>query len=103
VGAYLAGSFEPWSRVQARLGFVGYRLAGTGLGSVERSADTAWEAGPLVGASFTPFQRAPFWTNVAADGQLNLLRARFEIRDYATVFRVPWVSGSFFVRAGVVF
>jgi len=103
VGAYFAGSFEPWPRVQARLGVIGYRLSGEGLGSVKRSTDTAWELGPTVGASFTPFHFAPFWTNVAAEGQLNLLRAHFDISDYGTVFSVPWLSGSLFLRAGVTF
>ena len=106
IGAYLAGTFEPLPRVQARLGVVGYRLSGTGLGSVERSTDSAWELGPTVGASFTPFRRGSFWTNVAAEGQLNLVRARFQIRDYGTdgtVFRLPWLSGSLFLRGGVVF
>ncbi|MET0790135.1 MAG: hypothetical protein ABW061_01315 [Polyangiaceae bacterium] len=103
MGAYVAGTFEPWPRVQARVGAVGYRLSGTGLGSVERTTDFAWELAPTVGASFTPFQRAPFWTNVAAEGQLNLLRAHFEILRYDSVFRVPWLSGSLFVRGGVVF
>lgn len=103
VGAYLAGTYEPWPRVQARLGVVGYRLSGTGLGSVERNSDTAWELSPTLGASFTPFQRAPFWTSVGAEGQLNLLRAHFDISSYRTVFSVPWLSGSLFFRGGVVF
>jgi hypothetical protein len=97
VGAHVAGSYEPWSRVQARLGVVGYRLSGTGLGSVERSTDTAWEFGPIVSVSFTPFRRRSFWTNVVAEGQLNLLRTHFQILDYGTdgtVFSVPWLSGS---------
>ncbi|MEO6603325.1 MAG: hypothetical protein ABIQ16_25805 [Polyangiaceae bacterium] len=103
IGAYMAGTYEPWARVQARLGVIGYRLSGTGLGSVERSADTAFELGPTLGASFTPFQSAPFWTNVAAEGQLNLLRAHFDILNYGTVFSVPALSGSLFLRGGVVF
>lgn len=104
MGAYLAGTFQPWSPVQARLGVVGYRLSGTGLGSVERTTNAAWEFGPIVAASFTPFQRGPFWTNVGADGQLNVLRAHFEIDHYNdSVFRVPWLSGSLFLRVGVFF
>jgi len=102
LGVYAAGIFEPWPRVQARLGFVAYRLSGTGLGSLERSEDVAWEAGPILGASFIPFQRPPFWTSVGGEGQLNLLRSRFRILDYGSVFRVPWLSASAFARAGVV-
>jgi hypothetical protein len=99
----LNGTFEPWARVQGRLGFVGYRLSGVGLGSVKGTTDSAWELGPTVGASFTPFVLGPFWTNVAAEAQLNLLRAHFDISDYGTVFRVPWLSGSLFLRGGVTF
>lgn len=101
LGAYVAGSFDPWPRVQARLGVVGYRLAGSGLGSVQQSDDIAWELAPTLGASFVPLERRPFWTAVGAEGQLNLLRARFQILNYNDVFQVPAVSGTAFVRAGL--
>ena len=102
VGAYLAGVVTPWPRVQGRLGVVGYRLSGTGLGSVEHTQDTAWEGGPLLGVSFLPVLRPPFWLSIGAEGQLNLLRAHFEIAHYGTVFSVPSLSASAFARAGVV-
>ena len=102
VGTYLAGTFEPWSQLHGRLGLSLYRLSGTGLGSVERTQDSAWEVAPLVAASFTPYERPPFWASLGAEGQLNLLRSSFQIRNYGAVFQVPWVSGSAFARAGVV-
>ncbi len=102
MGGYLAGSYEPWSWVQGRLGFAAYRLSGTGLGSIERTSDAAWNAGPTLGASFLPFRWAPFWTSVGAEGQLSMLRPRFKIENYGEVFRVPWASASLFVRAGVI-
>ena len=103
LGAYVASTFTPWTRAQLRLGVVGYRLAGTGLGSGQRGVDDAWEFGPTLGASFTPFQLAPFWTNVAAEGQLNVLRAHFEIQNYGSgpIFQVP--PGRFFCAAASSF
>ncbi len=102
VGGYVAGSYQPWSRLQGRLGFAAYRLSGAGLGSLERSSDAAWEVGPTLGAAFIPFRWQPFWTSVGAEGQLNLVRPVFKIDNYGEVFRVPWGSGSFFLRAGVI-
>jgi hypothetical protein len=102
IGAYAAGIFEPWPRLQGRLGFVAYRLSGTGLGSLQTGHDTAWEAGPTCGVSFIPYEYLPFSTSVGAEGQLNLLGAHFEILHYGPVFQVPTVSGSAFARAGVV-
>lgn len=105
-GAYVAGVFEPWPRVQARLGVAAYRLSAAGSGSQAPREGAAWELAPTLGASFTPFQRAPFWTRVGVEGQLNVLRPSFdvvEILNYHEVFRVPLLSGSAFAHAGVVF
>lgn len=102
-GAYLAGSFEPWHRLQARLGLATYRLSATGIGSVAYYDGSAWELAPTLGASFVPFERPPFWTSVGLEGQLNLIRRSFEILNYHEVFRTPLLSGSAFARAGVVF
>jgi len=101
-GASLAGSFRPWPPLEARLGFILYRLFGTGLGTLAPRDDAAWEAGPTLGVSYRFSEKPPFFLRLGAEGQLNLLRARFEIRDYGRVFATPWVSGSGFVRAGVV-
>lgn len=101
-GAYAAGTFEPWPRVQGRLGLVGYRLFGTGLGSVQPTHDAVWEVAPTLCVSFIPYQRPPFWTSIGAEGQLNLLRPHFDILHYDSVFRVPSLSASAFARAGVV-
>ena len=103
VGAYLAFVFEPWQRVQTRLGLLAYRLSATGLGSVDPRDGSAWEVAPTLGASFTPFEQPPFWTRVGLEGQLNLIRPNFEILNYDEVFQVPLVSGSALARAGVVF
>jgi len=97
------GLFEPWPRVQARLGIATYLLSATGKGSVESHDGSAWEVAPTLGAAFVPFQRAPFWTCVALEGQLNLIRPTFEIRSYNEVFQVPLLSGSALVHGGVVF
>jgi len=103
VGAYLAGSFEPWPRLQTRLGVATYLLSATGKGSVESHDGSAWEVAPTLGASFTPFDHPPFWISLGLEGQLNLIRPSFEIRSYDEVFQVPIVSGSALARAGVVF
>lgn len=102
-GASLAGLFEPWRRVQTRLGVNAYRLSGSGIGSTQTGDGAAWEVAPSLGAAFVPFQRAPFWTCVGLEGQLNLIRPTFEILSYNEVFQVPLLSGSAFVHAGVVF
>jgi hypothetical protein len=80
---------------------VAYRLSGAGRGSVQNENDSAWDAGPILSARYIPYARAPFWTSIGAEGQLNVLRAHFEVLNYADVFHVPWISGSAFVQAGV--
>jgi hypothetical protein len=102
-GAYLAGVFEPWHRVQTRLGIAAYRLFASGITSVESREGSAWELSPTLGASVVPFERPPFWTSVGLEGQLNLIRPSFEIRSYNEVFQVPLLSGTALARAGVVF
>jgi len=103
VGVYLAGLFEPWQRVQMRLGIASYRLSASGIGSVEPGDGSAWEVAPTLGVSVTPFERPPFWTSLGLEGQLHLIRPSFEILSYNEVFRVPPVAGSVLARAGVVF
>jgi len=103
LGASVAGLYEPWTRLQMRLGVATYRLSGSGLGSTQTDDGVAWEVSPTLGAAFVPFQRAPFWTCVALEGQLNLIRPTFEIRSYNEVFQVPLLSGSALVHGGVVF
>ena len=102
-GGSLAGSFEPWHRLQLRLGIATYRLSGSGIGGFSPREGSAWEVSPTLAASFIPFARPPFWTAVGVEGQLNLLRPSFEILNYDEVFQVSHVSGSGFARAGVVF
>jgi hypothetical protein len=103
VGAHLAFVFEPWHRVQTRLGVATYRLTATGIGSAEYYDASAWEVAPTLGASVIPFERPPFWTRLGLEGQLNLIQPNFEIRNYDEVFYVPAVSGSALAGAGVVF
>jgi hypothetical protein len=102
-GASLAGLFEPWQRLQFRLGVATYRLSGSGIGGFAPRNGSAWELSPTLGATFTPFGRPPFWTALGLEGQFNLLRPSFEILHYYEVFQVSRVSGSAFARAGVVF
>jgi hypothetical protein len=102
-GAYLAGVFEPWQRVQTRLGIAAYRLSASGITSGEARDGSAWELSPTLGASFTPFEHPRFWTSLGLEGQLNLIRPSFEILSYNEVFRVPLWSGTALARAGVVF
>jgi hypothetical protein len=102
-GASLAGLFEPWHRLQFRLGVATYRLSGSGIGGFAPRDGSAWEVAPTLGATFTPFERPPFWTALGLEAQFNLLRPSFEILHYYEVFQVPRLSGSAFARAGVVF
>ena len=103
VGASLAALFEPWQRLQVRVGVATYRLSGTGIGSTQTNDGSAWEVAPTVGAAFVPFQRPPFWTCVGLEGQLNLIRPTFEILSHDEVFQVSPLSGSASAHAGVVF
>lgn len=103
VGASLAGLFEPWQRIQMRVGVATYRLSGTGIGSAQTDDGSVWEVAPTVGAAFVPFQRSPFWTCVGLEGQINLIRPTFEILSYNEVFQVSPLSGSAFLHAGVAF
>jgi len=103
LGASVAALYEPLKVLQMRLGLSTYRLSGSGLGSTETGDGGTWEVSPTLGAALVPFQRAPFWTCVGLEGQLNLLRPTFEILSYHEVFQVPLFSGSALVHAGVVF
>ena len=103
VGAYLAGLFEPWRRIQVRVGIASYRLSAQALRSTEIGDGSAWELGLAAGTTFTPFERPPFFTLLGLEGQLNLIQPTFKILPDYEVFQVPLVSGSGFARAGVVF
>jgi hypothetical protein len=105
----VAGIFRPSRRWEARLGFAAQRLAAHGVGSAHNADDTAWAAGPTLGLGFVPLQSGFFWAGFGAEGQLNAIRGRFEIRNYSgmlsdspqPVFQVPWLAGSAFVRLGL--
>ena len=103
LGAFVAGTVALWPSLQARAGFVGYRLFGAGFGGVRPEDGSAWEFAPLLGANFTPYRHPPFWASIGAEGQLNLIRPSFEVLpNQDRVFRADWWSGSAFAHAGVV-
>lgn len=102
-GAGVNGIFRPAPAWEARLGFAAQRLTGTGLGADSPQTDAAWAAGPTLGIGFTALELAPFWAGLGAEGQLNLVRGHFEITNYSgEVYDVRWLSGSAFVRLGLV-
>jgi hypothetical protein len=110
-GVAASGIFRPSRLWEARLGFAAQRLAGQGTGSItQHDRDSAWAAGPTLGLGFVPVQAGPLWAGLSAEGQLNVVRARFEILHYYrpvsedpyVVYQVPWLAGSAFVRLGVV-
>ncbi len=111
LGAGLSGIFRPSRSWEARLGFAAQRLAGEGNGRIaQQGRDSAWAAGPTLGLAFVPFQAEGFWAGLGAEGQLNAIRGQFEILNYYqpvssesyVIYEVPWLSGSAFVRLGLV-
>ena len=107
VGGGLSGIFRPSRAWEARFGFAAQYLFGEGFGegvpTFESRPGAAWAAGPTLGLGFVPLQSAPFWAGLGAEGQLNLLRGNFQIRNYsADFYNVPWLGGSAFVRLGLI-
>jgi hypothetical protein len=111
LGAGVSGIFRPSRLWEARLGFAAQRLAGEGgHGIAKPDTDSAWAAGPTLGLGFFPIQTEPFWAGLGAEGQLNAVRARFQILHYSQdvtnpaqeIYRAPWIAGSAFVRLGLV-
>jgi hypothetical protein len=108
LGVGLSGLWRPSPLWETRLGFAAQRLFGDGLGPAtagvqSRQPDATWAAGPTLGLGFVPALPEPFWAGAEVDGQLDLLRGRFEILNYKPeVFAVRWLAGSAFVRLGVV-
>jgi hypothetical protein len=104
-GAGMAGIFRPSRAWEARLGFAAQYLFGEGFGegvpTFASRRDGAWAAGPTLGLGFTPLERPPLWVSVGGEGQLNLVRGNFRIRNYSDNFYdVPWLAASAFVRLG---
>jgi hypothetical protein len=111
LGAGVTGIFRPSRLWEARLGFAAQRLSGKGgAGIAQPQADSAWTAGPTLGLAFIPLQTKPFWAGLGAEGQLNAIRGRFQIRHYSQevttaahdIYQVRWLAGSAFVRLGLV-
>jgi hypothetical protein len=111
-GAGVAGIFRPAEGWEARLGVAAQRLEGEGSGSIAVAQnDVSWAAGPTLGVGVLVFEARPLWVGLAAEGQLTLLRARFQIRNYSQeiaappqdIFVSPWLAASGFVRLGLVF
>lgn len=106
-GAHVAGIFRPSPAWQARLGFAVQRVTGDGKGSLKTQTATIWTAGPTLGLGFVPYEQGALWLGLGAEGQLNALRGDFQILNYnqlddRVVHEVPWLSGSAFVRLGLV-
>lgn len=105
----VAGVARPSRFWQARLGLAAQRLDGTGTGNAHNGSDSIWAAGPTLGLGWYPLQTGLFWGGVGAEGQLNALRGKFQILNYSkmlsnephTLYRVPWLAASAFVRLGV--
>ncbi len=110
LGASVTGLFRPSHDWEARLGFAGHRLSGDGIGVNRGYSAAVWAAGPTLGLGWLPLRRGPFWGGLGAEGQLNVVRGRFEIINYSgdfngqrhVVYRVPWLAGGAFVRLGLV-
>jgi hypothetical protein len=111
LSAGVTGLFRPSRLWEARLGFAAQRLSGHGAGSITQSHDdTSWAAGPTLGLGFIPIQQRLFWAGLGAEGQLNVVRGRFQILHYSQnvtdppheIYRVPWLAGQAFVRLGLV-
>jgi hypothetical protein len=105
--AHAAGIFRPSPAWQARLGFGAQRLSGEGEGSLAVQTATVWVAGPTLGLGFVPFEQGGLWLGLGAEGQLNAVRGDFRILNYNrgddhVVHEVPWLSGSAFVRLGLL-
>jgi hypothetical protein len=112
LGAGAAFFVRPAPRWDARLGFAAQRLTGVGTGRITvPQDDVSWTAGPTLGLGFTVFEARPFWLGLGAEGQLHVLRARFQIRNYSReisdqskdIFVSPWLAASGFVRLGLLF
>lgn len=111
LGAGVIGIFRPSRLWEAQLGFAAQRLSGEGgEGITKPRSDSAWAAGPTLGLGFLAIQTKPFWAGLGAEGQLNAVRGRFQIRHYSQdvtskahdIYQVPWLAGSAFVRLGLV-
>ena len=99
--------FRPAPAWQARLGFAAQYLLGQGQGSAETQSAEVWAAGPTLGLGFVPYEQGALWLGLGAEGQLNAVRGEFTILHYnqgddRVVHGVPWLSGSAFVRLGLV-
>jgi hypothetical protein len=108
VGAGAVGLFRPNRSWEARVGVAAQYLFGEGFGegvpTFESRAGAAWAAGPTLGLAFIPVRGRRFWAGLGAEGQLNVVRGNFQIRNYSNnIYDVPWLAASGFVRLGLTF
>jgi hypothetical protein len=109
-GAGVLALFRPSQAWEARVGFAGQRLSGRGVGVDRGYSDAVWAAGPTLGLAWTPLRRGRFRAGLGAEGQLNLVRGRFEILNHSgqltgeteVIYRVPALAADAFVRLGLV-
>jgi hypothetical protein len=99
VGGRVAALYQPLPVCELALGVSADLLLGTGLGTPASRSDSAWALGPSAGISLYPLRRRLLWVGFGLEGQLDVVRPRFEILHYQSeVFRVPLWSGSAFFR-----
>lgn len=81
----------------------GSLLTGTGKGSKRTLTDHAWALGPRLGIRVRPISYRGISLFLGADGQLEVIRPRFEIQGYREVFRPYWLNGTIHTGVGCVF
>lgn len=100
LGARAAATFAPVELLRLGAGVEIDRLRGTGLGSQSPDSDSVWMVAPLVEAALVPLQSGPLRLELGLDAHYAVLRPRFEILGYGTVFQVARFGGSAFARVG---
>lgn len=102
-GARLAALAVPWPIARFQAGVELHRLSGEGFGSEATLSDAAWAFAPMLEAALRPLRLSHLWLEIGVAGSLNVVRPRFDIVGYATVYRVPQFGGSAVLRLGWAF
>ncbi len=103
LGGHLAGYFKPISRLGIEAGVSSYYVQGKGIGSHTTATSRLAAVGPFLGFWAILWQSDAVFLSFGADGQLELLRPRFEILGYNEVFRVSRVVWGSNLAAGFRF